>query len=28
LYGNAIYPTGTSPWSMRLQIQFLYPKKP
>ena len=28
LYGNAVYPTGTSPWSMRLQIQFLYPKKP
>ncbi|HZL69042.1 MAG TPA: hypothetical protein VFC29_17110 [Candidatus Limnocylindrales bacterium] len=27
LYGNAVYPTGTSPWSMRLQIQFLYPKK-
>jgi hypothetical protein len=28
LYGNTVYPTGTSPWSMRLQIQFLYPKKP
>jgi hypothetical protein len=28
LYGNAVYPTGASPWSMRLQIQFLYPKKP
>jgi hypothetical protein len=28
LYGNAVYPTGSSPWGMRLQIQFLYPKKP
>ena len=28
LYGNAVYPTGASPWGMRLQIQFLYPKKP
>ncbi len=27
-YGNAVYPTGGSPWGMRLQIQFLYPKKP
>ena len=25
-YGNAMYPTGTSPWSMRLQIAFLFPK--
>jgi len=25
-YGNAIYPTGTSSWSMRLQIAFLFPK--
>jgi hypothetical protein len=28
LYGNAVYPAGGSPWGMRLQIQFLYPKKP
>jgi hypothetical protein len=27
-YGNAIHPPGASPWSMRLQIAFLYPKKP
>jgi hypothetical protein len=27
-YGNAVYPAGGSPWGMRLQIQFLYPKKP
>jgi hypothetical protein len=25
-YGNAAYPTGTSSWSMRLQIAFLFPK--
>jgi hypothetical protein len=25
-YGNAVYPTGTSPWSMRTQIAFLFPK--
>jgi hypothetical protein len=25
-YGNAIHPEGTSPWSMRLQIAFLFPK--
>lgn len=25
-YGNAVYPTGGSPWSMRLQIAFLFPK--
>jgi hypothetical protein len=27
-YGNAVHPAGDSPWGMRLQIQFLYPKKP
>jgi hypothetical protein len=25
-YGNAAYPAGTSPWSMRLQIVLLFPK--
>jgi hypothetical protein len=25
-YGNAVYPTGGSPWSMRLQIAFRFPK--
>ena len=25
-YGNAKYPVGGSPWSMRLQIAFLFPK--
>jgi len=25
-YGNAVYPPGTSPWGMRLQIAFLFPK--
>jgi hypothetical protein len=25
-YGNAVYPSGTSPWGMRLQIAFLFPK--
>jgi hypothetical protein len=25
-YGNAVYPTGTSPWSMRLSIALLFPK--
>lgn len=25
-YDNAIYPAGTSPWSMRAQIAFLFPK--
>ncbi len=25
-YGNAVYPAGTSPWSMRLEIAFLFPK--
>jgi len=25
-YGNAVHPVGGSPWSMRLQIAFLFPK--
>jgi hypothetical protein len=25
-YGNAVHPTNGSPWSMRLQIAFLFPK--
>ena len=25
-FGNAKYPAGTSPWGMRFQIAFLYPK--
>jgi hypothetical protein len=25
-YGNAVYPAGTSPWSMRLSIALLFPK--
>ena len=25
-YGNAVHPSGTSPWGMRLQIAFLFPK--
>jgi hypothetical protein len=25
-YGNAIHPPGASPWGMRLQISFLFPK--
>ena len=25
-YGNAVYPNGSSPWGMRLQIAFLFPK--
>ena len=25
-YGNAAYPNEGSPWSMRLQIAFLFPK--
>ena len=25
-YGNAVHPAGASPWGMRLQIQFLFPK--
>ncbi|MGB8886049.1 MAG: neuromedin U [Candidatus Korobacteraceae bacterium] len=28
LYGNAAYPAGTSPWSMRLQLDLLFPKGP
>jgi hypothetical protein len=27
-YGNAVHPPNASPWSMRVQITFLYPKKP
>jgi hypothetical protein len=27
-YGNAVHPPGASPWSMRLQIAFLFPKMP
>jgi hypothetical protein len=27
-YGNAVHPPGGSPWSMRLQIALLFPKKP
>jgi hypothetical protein len=25
-YGNAVHPPGTSPWGMRMQIAFLFPK--
>jgi len=25
-YGNAVHPAGSSPWGMRLQIAFLFPK--
>jgi hypothetical protein len=25
-YGNAVHPTGASPWTMKLQIAFLFPK--
>ena len=28
LYGNAAHPTAGSPWGMRLQIAFLFPKLP
>lgn len=28
LYGNAAHPSGGSPWGMRLQIAFLFPKLP
>jgi hypothetical protein len=28
LYGNAVHPPGGSPWSLRVQIAFLYPKMP
>jgi hypothetical protein len=27
-YGNAVHPINGSPWSMRLQIAFLFPKLP
>jgi len=27
-YGNAVHPPGGSPWSLRLQMAFLFPKKP
>jgi len=27
-YGNAAHPSGGSPWGMRLQISFLFPRKP
>jgi hypothetical protein len=27
-YGNAVHPPGGSPWGMRLQIAFLFPKMP
>jgi len=27
-YGNAVHPPGASPWGMRLQISFLFPKMP
>lgn len=27
-YGNAVYPTSGSPWSMRLSISLLFPKMP
>jgi hypothetical protein len=27
-YGNTVHPPGASPWGMRMQIAFLYPKKP
>jgi hypothetical protein len=26
VYGNAVYPTGTSPWGLRLQVVLLFPK--
>lgn len=26
VYGNAVHPVGASPWGMRLQIAFLFPK--
>jgi hypothetical protein len=25
-YGNAAYPTGTSPWTMKFTMAFLFPK--
>jgi hypothetical protein len=27
-YGNVVHPTEGSPWGMRLQIAFLFPKRP
>lgn len=27
-YGNVVHPPNASPWGMRIQIAFLYPKKP
>ncbi|MCU1239822.1 MAG: hypothetical protein JWO71_548 [Candidatus Acidoferrum typicum] len=27
-YGNAVHPTEGSPWGMRIQIAFLFPKRP
>jgi hypothetical protein len=27
-FGNAVHPVGGSPWGMRLQISFLFPKRP
>ena len=27
-FGNAVHPVGGSPWQMRLQISFLFPKRP
>jgi len=27
-FGNAVRPTGGSPWGMRLQVALLFPKKP
>ena len=26
VYGNAVHPAGASPWGMRFEIQFLFPK--
>jgi len=26
VYANAVYPSGASPWGLRLQIAFLFPK--
>ncbi|HMJ23016.1 MAG TPA: hypothetical protein VK513_13960 [Terriglobales bacterium] len=28
VYGNPVRPAGTSPWSLRMQIALLFPKKP
>jgi hypothetical protein len=27
-YGNAVHPPGASPWSLRMQIAFLFPTGP